>query len=82
MIKGIEKSRKETEQNFDSLIVEIPKDFAIFHGLPEESFATLTVRNGKIISEVISYSDENEKEIEEFLTEFPEFDEKMKKVGD
>ena len=82
MIKVIEKSQKETEQNLDSLIVEIPKDFAISHGLPEKSFATLTVQNGKIISEVISYSDEDEKEVEEFLAEFPGFDEEMKKVGD
>lgn len=82
MIKVIEKSRQETEQNFDSLIVEIPKDFAVLHGLPEKSFATLTVRNGKIISEIISYSDEDEKEVEEFLAEFPKFDEEMKRVGD
>ncbi len=82
MIKVIEKSRKETEQNFDSLIVEIPKDFALSHGLPEKSFATLTVRNGKIVSEIISYSDEDEKEVEKFLAEFPGFDEEMKRVGD
>ncbi len=82
MIKVIEKSRQETGQSFDSLVVEIPKDFAVSHGLPEKSFATLTVRNGKIISEVISYSDEDEKEVEEFLVEFPGFDEEMKKVGD
>ncbi|MDQ3713234.1 MAG: hypothetical protein M3388_13580 [Acidobacteriota bacterium] len=82
MIKVIEKFRQETGQSFDSLIVEIPKDFAVSHGLPEKSFATLTVRNGKIVSEIISYSDEDEKEVEEFLAEFPEFDEEMKKVGD
>ncbi len=82
MIKVIEKSRKETERNFDSLIVEIPKDFAISHGLPEKSFATLTIRDGKIISEVISYTSEDEKEVEEFLAEFPGFDEEMKKIGD
>lgn len=82
MIKVIEKSRKETEQNFDSLIVEIPKDFAVSHGLPEKSFATLTVQNGKITSEIISYSDEDEKEVEEFLADFPGFDEEMKKIGD
>lgn len=82
MIKVIEKSRRKTGKSFDSLIVEIPKDFAVFHGLPEKSFAMLTVRNGKIILEVISYSDEGEKEVEEFLAEFPGFDEEMKRVGD
>ncbi len=72
MIKVVEKSKKDTEQNFDSLVVEIPKEFAVSHGLPEKSFATLTLKNGKLISEIISYSDEDEKEIEEFLTDFPE----------
>ncbi len=82
MIKVIEKSEKGTKQSFDSLIVEIPRDFALSHGLPEKSFATLTLQDGKITSEIISYSNEDEKEIEVFLAEFPEFDEEMKKVGD
>ncbi len=82
MIKAIKKSKKNMKHNFDSLIVEIPKDFALSHGLPEKSFATLTLQNGKIISEIISYSDADEKEIEEFLADFPKFDVEMKKVGD
>jgi len=82
MIKIIEKSKKETGQSFDSLIIEIPKDFAISHNLPEKSFVTLTLQNGKINSEIISYSNEDEKEIEKFLADFPEFDEEMKRVGD
>lgn len=47
MIKVIEKSRKNTKRDYDSLLVEIPKDFALSHGLPEKSFAALTVQNGK-----------------------------------
>lgn len=82
MIKVIEKSKKDREQNFDSLVIEIPKYFAVSHGLPEKSFATLTLKNGKLISEIISYSNEDEKEIKEFLREFPAFDEEMKKIGD
>jgi hypothetical protein len=81
MIKVTEKSKSE-EQNFDSLVVEIPKDFALSHGLPEKSFVTLTLRNGKMESEIISYTDEDEKEIEDFLAAFPEFDEELKKIGD
>ena len=82
MIKIVEKSEKDKKQNFDSLIVEIPKDFAISHGLPEKSFVTLTLQDGKINSEIISYSDADEKEIEKFLADFSNFDEEMKKVGD
>ncbi len=82
MIKVIEKPRKNTRRDYDSLLVEIPKDFALSHGLPEKSFAALTVQNGKIISEVISYSDADEKEVEEFLADFPGFDAEMKKIGD
>lgn len=82
MIKVIEKPRKNTRRDYDSLLVEIPKDFALSHGLPEKSFAALTVQNRKIISEVISYSDADEKEVEEFLADFPGFDAEMKKIGD
>ncbi|HXG83148.1 MAG TPA: hypothetical protein VNI84_03885 [Pyrinomonadaceae bacterium] len=82
MIKVLEKSKKHSEQGFDSLVVEIPKDFAVSHGLPEKSFVTLTLRNGKMTSEIISYSDTDEKEVEEFLADFPGFDEEMKKIGD
>ena len=82
MIKIVEKSEKDKKQNFDSLIVEIPKDFAISHDLPEKSFVTLTLQDGKINSEIISYSDADEKEIEKFLADFSNFDEEMKKVGD
>lgn len=82
MIKVLEKSKRNAEQDFDSLLVEIPKAFALSHGLPEKSFAALTVQNGKIISEIISYSDADEKEVEEFLADFPGFDAEMKKIGD
>lgn len=82
MIRVLEKRKKKTDQNFDSLVVEIPTDFALSHGLSQKSFVTLTLQNGKMHSEIISYSDADEKEIDEFLSDFPEFDEEMKKVGD
>ena len=82
MIKIVEKSKKGRKQDFDSLVVEIPKDFALSHGLPEKSFVTLTLENGKMNSEIISYTDEDEREIEGFLAEFPDFDREMKKLGD
>ncbi len=82
MIKVVEKSKKDTEQNFDSLVVEIPKDFAVSHGLPEKSFVTLTLQDGKMTSEIISYSGADEKEVEEFLADFPGFSTEIKKIGD
>jgi hypothetical protein len=82
MIKVIEKSKEETGKHFDSLIVEIPKDFALSHGLPEKSLATLTLQNGEIVSEIISYTDEDEAEIEDFIARYPKFDAELKKLGD
>lgn len=82
MIKVIEKPKEKTGRQFDSLIVEIPKDFALSHGLPEKSVAALTLRDGKMISEIISYTAADETEIEEFLSDFPQFDAEMKKIGD
>ncbi|MCY7348401.1 MAG: hypothetical protein LH614_19570 [Pyrinomonadaceae bacterium] len=82
MIKVIEKTKKETGERFDSLIVEIPKDFALSHGLPEKSLATLTLQNGKMVSEIISYTEADEAEIGDFIARFPEFDAEMKKLGD
>ena len=74
--------KKGTSQHFDSLVVEIPRDFAVSHGLPERSFATLTVQDGKIISDVIEYSDADEKEVDRFLEEFPDLSDEMRPGGD
>ena len=82
MIKVREKVKKGAKRNFDSLVIEIPRDFAVSHGLPEKSLAALTVQNGKFLSEVIPYSAEDENEVDEFLKDFPGFDEEMKSVGD
>ncbi|MBX3290368.1 MAG: hypothetical protein KF855_13605 [Acidobacteria bacterium] len=76
------KERKTTKAGFDSLVVEIPRDFAVDHGLPERSLATLTVRDGKILSEIIEYSADDENEVDEFLNDFPGFDEEMRSLGD
>lgn len=82
MIKVIQEAKKGTSQNYDSLVVEIPRDFAVSHGLPERSFATLTVQDGKIISDVIEYSDVDEEEVDQFLKEFPDLSEEMRSDGD
>ena len=82
MIKVIERRTQKAEQSFDSLIIEIPQDFAVSHGLPENSLAALTVQNGKIVSEIIPYSENDENEVKKFLADFPDFDAEMKKLGD
>lgn len=48
MIKVTETKNKT--HDFDSLVVGIPKDFAVSQGLPEKSIAMLTVNNGKLES--------------------------------
>ena len=75
MPETLEKTRSK---NFDSCVVEVPKEFALANGFPEKCFVSLTLRNGKLESEIIEYSDRDEQEVEEF----PRLDEKLKKVGD
>lgn len=80
MIKVTETKNKT--HDFDSLVVGIPKDFAVSQGLPEKSIAMLTVKNGKLESEVVPYSDADVGEEDRFLGEFPEIDTKLRSLGD
>lgn len=83
MIRTSVRSKKKNKTNYDSLVVEIPKDFALKHGLPIRSLATLTVdKNGKITSEIIGYDETDEKSLADFLKDFPDLDGGMKAVGD
>jgi hypothetical protein len=78
----IKTSEKKTSKNFDSCIVEVPKEFALANGFPEKCFVSLTLRNGKLVSEIIEYSDRDEREVDEFIEDFPTLNEELKKVGD
>ena len=78
----VSEERKNSTKTFDSCVVEVPKEFALANGLPEKSFVSLTLRNGKLESEFITYTDKDESEVEEFLSDFPKFDEEMKRLGD
>lgn len=73
---------KNKVNDFDSLVVEIPKDFAVSHGLPEKSIAMLTVKDGRLESEVIPYDDADVDQVDQFLEEFPGIDEKLRNLGD
>ena len=73
---------KKTSKNFDSCIVEVPKEFALANGFPEKCFVSLTLRNGKLESEIVEYSDADEREVEEFINDFSDLNEELKKVGD
>lgn len=73
---------KKVPKNFDSCIVEVPKEFAIANGFPEKCFVSLTLRDGKLESEIVEYSDQDEQEVEEFINKFPTLDEELKRVGD
>jgi hypothetical protein len=76
------KERKKSEKAFDTCVIEMPREFAVANGLPEKSFVSLTLRNGKLESEIIVYNDRDEKEVEDFLENFPAFNEEMKRIGD
>ena len=78
----IKTSENKSTRKFDSCIVEVPREFALANGFPERCFVNLTLRNGKLESEIIEYSDGDEKDVEEFLNDYPRFDEELKKVGD
>lgn len=73
---------KKTSKTFDSCIVEVPKEFALANGFPEKCFVSLTLRNGKLESEIIEFSDEDEREVDEFIEKFPTLNEELKQVGD
>lgn len=53
----LETSEKKSTKNFDSCIVEVPREFALANGFPERCFVSLTLRNGKLESEIIEYSE-------------------------
>ena len=78
----LETSETKSTKNFDSCIVEVPREFALANGFPERCFVSLTLRNGKLESEIIEYSDEDEKDVDEFLNDYPDLNEEFKKVGD
>ena len=78
----LETLEKKTSKSFDSCIVEVPKEFALANGFPEKCLVNLTLRNGKLESEIIEYVARDEKEIDEFINNFPQLSEELKRVGD
>ena len=73
---------KKPTKNYDSCIVALPREFALANGFPEKCFASLTWRDGKLESEIVEYIDRDEREVEEFLRDFPNFSEELKRIGD
>lgn len=73
---------KKRMGNYDSCIVALPKEFALANGFPEKCFASLTWRDGQLQSEIIEYADSDEREVEEFLNDFPTLDQELKQLGD
>ncbi len=81
----IETSENKLTKNFDSCVVQVPREFALANGFPERCFVSLTLRNGKLESEIIEYSDADEREVDEFLNDYPNLNEEFKefkKIGD
>ena len=73
---------KKTTKSFDSCVVEVPKEFALANGFSEKCFVSLTLRNGKLESEIIEYTEQDEKEVADFINAFPGLNEELKQVGD
>ncbi len=78
----LETFEKKTSENYDSCIVEVPKEFALANGFPAKCFVSLTMKNGKLNSEIIEFTDQDEKEVDEFINEFPNLNEELKQIGD
>ena len=78
----LETLEKKTTESFDSCVVKVPKEFALANGFPEKCFVSLTLRNGKLESEVVEYTDQDEKEVAEFINAFPGLGEDLKQIGD
>jgi hypothetical protein len=69
-------------KTYNSCVVALPREFALAHGFPEKCFVSLTVRDGKLESEIIEYADQDEQEVAQFLRDFPTLNEELKRVGD
>jgi hypothetical protein len=78
----LETFEKTISKNYDSCVVEIPKEFALANGFPEKCFVSLTIRNGKLNSEIVEYNDQDAKDVDEFISDFPTFNEELKRLGD
>lgn len=72
---------KKTVEKFDSCVIELPKEFALANGFPEKCFVSLTMRDGKLNSEIIEYTDQDERDVEDFINEFPDLSEELKRIG-
>lgn len=78
----IEHPSVRVAKDFDSCVFELPRDFAAANGLPENSFAVLTLKNGKVETNVFSPDANDEREVSEFIEEFGDFNEEIKRIGD
>ena len=78
----LETLEKKSTKSFDSCVVEVPREFALANGFPEKCFVSLTLRNGKLESEIVEYFDQDEKDIEEFLNDYPHLNEELKQIDD
>jgi hypothetical protein len=78
----LETLEKKSTGSFDSCVVEVPREFALANGFPEKCFVSLTLRNGKLESEIVEYSDQDEKDVEEFLNAYPHLNEELKQIDD
>lgn len=53
----LETLENKAAKNFDSCVIAMPREFALANGFPEKYFVSLTMREGKLVSEVIEDND-------------------------
>jgi len=74
--------RKLNNPEKDTWILELPVEVCNREGFAEGTMISLTVRNGGILTSIIEPSADIEKSVREFVDEYGEFFEEMKRVGD
>ena len=70
----------KTSKHFDSCVIELPKEFALANGFPAKCFVSITLQDSKLNSEIIEFIDQDEKEFEEFINDFPNLSEQLRNV--
>lgn len=82
-IEQVESDKKdEIASNWDSWVVEIPKEIVKAQGLNEGVLVSLTYRNGELEARLIEPSPELREISRRLLEEDRELHEELKKLGD
>jgi hypothetical protein len=74
--------RPAKEPHYDSWVVEVPPEVARCNGLAQRTAVILTIRRGVIEAELVPSTPEADKAVDDFVAEFGEALEEMRRLGD